>query len=475
MMARPIRILILAVSALVVVAVVAGLLAWWLVDTDRLGEELENRLAEALDMEVEIGEPPGLSLWRGAVVTIADPELRREGQVVARADSLRVRLDVSALLTGELRPTEVHLERAEASIERFGPGEFSIRLPETEGETLDALSLRRVRLDDARLSYLDGVSELEWLFEGCDLDLRNLRHDGGEREEALATLRFEGELECEGLSQDRIELSDMSADLRARDGVVEIEPISATMFDGQWSGKLTADLSDSPPGFAAEGQLSQFDLGSFMAMLEPEPGAAGKLDLDVAFTARGRTWQEIRESSEGSISLSAGELVLEGYDLDDELDGYADTQRFNLVDVGAVFLAGPFGLVASRGYAFTGMLDGSEGSTTIEQMISEWQVENGLARASDVAFRTPENRLALSGALDFNDYRFDDLKVAVVDSDGCSIVEQRISGRFREPEVEQPNFLVTIAGPLLDLLERGVEAITDEDCEAFYSGSISHP
>jgi hypothetical protein len=37
------------------------------------------------------------------------------------------------------------------------------------------------------------------------------------------------------------------------------------------------------------------------------------------------------------------------------------------------------------------------------------------------------------------------------------MVEQRISGPCREPEVEQTGFLVTIAEPLHDLLERGVQ------------------
>lgn len=474
-MAKPIRILLLVIASLVVLAVAALLLAWWLVDTERAGEHLETRFAEALDMEVDIGKPPVLNLFQGASITLVDPELRREGQVLFRADSVRVRMDMYSLLSGDLRPIEIHLQQPELSIERISPGVFNIQPPGIEGAAFDEMSLRRVQFTDARLSFLDRESEIEWLLEDCDMDLRDLGHAGGEMQQVLATLATKGDLHCNKLSQDQFTAFDLSIGIEADQGFFEVTPVSATVFEGALSGQLTADFSVNPPEFSLASQLSQFDLAAFMAMLEPESTTPGKMDLDVDLNAHGETWQTIRNSAAGTVVLTSGELILEGYDLDEELDDYSATQRFNLIDVGAVFLAGPVGLVASRGYAFTGLLEGSEGSTRIEQMVSQWRIDDGVAQASDVAFRTPKNRLALAGALDFNEYRFDDMRVAVVDSEGCPIVEQRITGPFREPEVEQPNFLVTVAGPLLDLVDRGVRAITDEDCEAFYTGSIQHP
>ena len=65
--------------------------------------------------------------------------------------------------------------------------------------------------------------------------------------------------------------------------------------------------------------------------------------------------------------------------------------------------------------------------------------------------------------------------MAVLDRDGCAIVEQTITGSFDDPDVNQPNFLVAAAGPLLDLVESGLQAITGEECETFYSGSVAHP
>lgn len=451
------------------------LAAWLLLDTDRVREQLEAGLGEALQMDVQIGQPVRFGLLRGVRVKFGDIEASREGEIVATAADASARLSLFSLLTGNIRLVELHIDQPELSVERYGPGMFNVYETKTEPGALEALSVPRVRVTDARLTWLDQPSKLEWVFEECDLNLRNIAHAGGRLEQALATLGAEGDLKCRTASQDRFSATGLSADIRGENGLFAVDPIIGTVFEGQASAQLEADLSSATPGFGLNARLSELDLGSFLGAMEPEQSATGKMECELDLVARGSTWQEIRNTAAGSISLSAGELILEGFDLDEELDDYASTQRFNLIDVGATLLAGPIGLAASRGYSFGGLLGESGGSTTIDRMISEWTVESGMAQARDVAFRTAGNRLALAGALDFGSYRFDNLRVAVLDRAGCAIVEQRVSGPFRNPEIDKPNFLVAVAGPLLDLVKRGVDSITNDECRAFYTGSVAHP
>lgn len=474
-MTARIRMAVLVVSVLIALVVTAALVAWLLVDTDQVRKRLEAGLDESLGMDVQIGQPLRFGLLPGPKVTLADLEVSREGQVVATAESVSVRFAVFSLLAGKVHPVDFHIKRPELSVVRFSPGVLNMHEPESEPGELDELSLQRLQVSDARVSYLDQASGAEWLFEHCDLDLRNIRHDGGVLEQALATLAAEGELQCRTLGQERFAVTELSAKFHGDNGVFALEPMNAIAFEGEISGRIEVDLSSGTPGIRLENRLAEFDFGAFMSMLEPDQAATGKIDLELVLDAQGRNWQEFRESATGMLELSSDRLTIDGYDLDKELESYAKTQRFNLIDVGAVFLAGPVGLLATRGYAFTDVLQGSEGSTGIDRMVSEWTVENGVAQARDVAFRTPENRLALTGALDFGNHRFEDLRVAVVDPDGCAVVEQRITGPFGEPEIEQPNFLVAVSGPMLDLVKRGIQAITDDDCEIFYTGSMSHP
>ncbi len=63
--------------------------------------------------------------------------------------------------------------------------------------------------------------------------------------------------------------------------------------------------------------------------------------------------------------------------------------------------------------------------------------------------------------------------MALIDSRGCIKVEQKVSGTFRQPVVEQPSVVESFFGPALGLLKKGAELIAGEDeCEVFYEGSV---
>lgn len=467
------RIGLLVVLLVAALAVTATLVAWWLVDTDQIKQRLEGELTDTLGLDVEIGAPLQFGIVQGPSITLADLEMSREGQVVASAESASVGFSVSRLLVGDVHPTDLHIIQPELKVERTPSGAFNIYQPQPG--KLKEFTLQRLRVSDATISYRDQSTEMKWQGENCSVDLRNIRHHGGALKQVLETLAAGGELQCDAVSQDRFRISRLSVTARGENGVFELDPVTATAFEGELSARAEIDVSSQPPAIELESRLAEFDFGAFLNLLNPDQEAAGKIDLELVLHTKGGSWQELRQHASGSLDLHSGELGFEGFDLDEKLDDYTDTQSFNLVDAGAVFLAGPVGLAVTRGYEFTGLLGGSEGSTTIERMVSKWSIEEGVAQASDVAFRTPENRLALSGALNFGNYSFKDLRVAVVDADGCAVVDQQITGPFYEPEIDRPNVLVTVTGPMLELVERGVQAITGKECETFYAGSVEHP
>ena len=115
------------------------------------------------------------------------------------------------------------------------------------------------------------------------------------------------------------------------------------------------------------------------------------------------------------------------------------------------------------------------GGSAYAKLISEWNLEDGILRAGDVALSTEENRLALTGGLDFVNLRFENTRVAVIDGKGCAVVEQLIEGEFRDPRIEKPHFLVPLVGPLVNILRQGVELFIDAECEPFYTGRLEHP
>jgi AsmA protein len=153
---------------------------------------------------------------------------------------------------------------------------------------------------------------------------------------------------------------------------------------------------------------------------------------------------------------------------------YEASQSFNLVDVGAFFFAGPFAPLITKGYNFASLFQGAGGSSRIRALVSDWKVARGIARANDAAMATNENRIALTGSLDFANERFNDVTVAVVDGKGCAKVRQKIRGPFRKPEVEKVNVLQSAAGPALKLFKQAKKLFGGK-CEVFYAGSVAPP
>ncbi len=147
---------------------------------------------------------------------------------------------------------------------------------------------------------------------------------------------------------------------------------------------------------------------------------------------------EFKQSAEGKISLSGNNLTLTGADLDQAIARYGASQNYNLLDLSAFVLAGPFGLMATKGYELSTLADNAGSSTRIGKVVSRWKVTKGVAHAEDVAMATGENRLAFQGALDFVRDEYSDVVVAVIDSNGCEKVRQRVHGPIAKPVVEKP-------------------------------------
>jgi len=180
---------------------------------------------------------------------------------------------------------------------------------------------------------------------------------------------------------------------------------------------------------------------------------------------------ETAESAEIGVVFAAPRI-----DLDRVLETYEKTQRVSLVDLGAFFITGPLGTLLTKGYDFGSVYAASlGGKSTIQILVSDWRVKNGVAEAQDVAFSTKENRVAMKGRLDFVKERFDDVTVAVVDEKGCVRFTQKVHGSFEHPQVEKVSTLKSLAGPVLNLFEKTSELLKGGECEVFYAGSVKHP
>jgi AsmA protein len=474
-MSRSLKVILFAVGGFVGLLVLVALALLLFVDANAYKPRLEAVASGALGMEVSVGGRLGFGLFPGMRVTLQDVTIRNRGKDLATVQQASLGIDLLPLLQKEIRIGKIALKHPVISIERDRNGKFNFEQPVVAGAVLPALDLARLTLSDAILVYTDNQSGQGFEAGDCNLDLRRLRLADGARPDLMKRLSFAAQLACGEIRKNDFTVSDLKFTASGKHGSFELKPVTMHFLGAQGSGSIQADFSGSVPRYHVRYALPQFRSEEFFKTLSPRKVAQGPMDFSAKLSMQGKTVNEMKQTADGEASLRGENLTLDGIDLDRVLSRIESSQNFNLVDVGAFFFAGPFGLAVTKGYDFASIFQGSEGRSEIRTLVSDWKVERGVAQARDVAMATNQNRIALHGGLDFVNERFDDVTMAIIDAKGCATVRQKISGSFQKPAVEKPNILMSLTGPARRLLKKGRNLFPGGECEVFYAGSVAPP
>ena len=427
--------------------------------------QLQEKIAAALRLEASIGGELEIAFLPGLQLTMNDLHIGKAGADVAVVKQFSFGIDFLPLLHKEVRINNVAVQNPAIFLERYEDGTYNIRKPEPHVK----LSLARIVVADATLQFKDAISGSEYEASACDLDLHALRPLHRESLDHITDLDITASLVCAEVRKNDLTMTDLNFSAEGKKGLFNLKPVTMHMFGAQGEGNLLADFSGAVPQYQISYSLPQFLIEDFFKTLAPQKTVAGTMDFSTSLTLQGKTLAEVKQTMTGTILLRGENLSINGTDLDEQFARFESSQNFNLVDAGAFLFAGPLGLVVTKGYNFANIFLDAGTSSEIRAVISDWTVEAGVAQAKDVAMTTNENRIALKGGLDFYNKQFKDVTIALLDVDGCAIVKQEIHGSFQAPEIEKPNVLVSLAGPILSLLRKLVPA---DDCEVFYTGSL---
>ncbi len=462
------------VGLVVLVAVVATL-----VFRANAKPRLQALASSALDMEVSVGGPVAVGFSPGLHIAYADVHAHKRGVEIASAAEIDVGIEILPLFRGEVRIGSLDLQRLRIAIERNRDGTLNVSRTTAVPATHPDWSVNRVSASDATVLYTNRLSGRYVEAADCSLDVGNLHFRSKEGSGVTQRLSLSGILACGQIQTNRITASDVQISADGKDGIFDFDPLAMHLLGGQGSGKIHADFTGSVPAYEVHYGLAQFRIDEFLIFMSPEKAerksvGEGFLDLTTHLTLQGESVEELTQSAVGVASVHGRSIRLEIGDLDHKFSRLESSQRFSLVDVVGTFFAGPLALGITKGYDFARVFEGGDGSSAIRVLVSDWQVERGVAHATDVAMATDKNRVALKGNLDFVNGRFDDVTVALVDAEGCALARQKIRGPFGQPDVEKPDVLGAVTGPARTLVRQAKDLLGGK-CEVFYAGSVESP
>lgn len=244
--------------------------------------------------------------------------------------------------------------------------------------------------------------------------------------------------------------------------------------DALQTGRLAINLAPDEPEWNFRYDVKHSPIEKLVSRFHKGKFLEGPIDYSIDLTTRGMTWSSARSNLEGFFEVRSDSIRVYGIDIDDILRKFQKSQKINLTDIGAVVLAGPVGIVATKGTDFVVLAAielHPDQHTEVTNLLTRWTLRNQTLTTEDVAFATTQNRIAFSGSINFAQDSIPGIRVAVVDKNGCSLMDQRLYGKFGSLKTGKLNVAKTLLGSVINF----VDAIVGKDCAPIYTGKVAHP
>lgn len=440
---------------------------------------IEAATSTALGMDVRIKGKVGISLFPAFGLSLKDVNVRNKGLDVVTIEKMRIGLKLIPLARFEIKIIRVGLVKPVFSILRSKHERFNLEKP---GRRLweKLLAVKKISISKGSLVYTDEISGEKIEVGDLDLSIRNLFSNGTDSSEPFKNISFTGDIRCKTLKIYNVTLMNIVMRAAGGKGILDINPVSMNIFGGTGNGSIHVDMTGSSPHYRVIYTLNRVRIEEFLQQYSlkkiPRKIIEGPVNFSVDLTAMGKSADEVKRSLNGNLSLNGENLMLYNIDIDALIMKYERSQNFNLVDVGAFLLAGPFGPLLTKSYNLARLYEESQGGKgIIRKLVSDWKVKNGIAEARDVAFASKKQRVAMKGGLNLINERFVDVTIAALDKRGCAVYSEKVRGPFRNPQIEKEGIFKSITGFVSNPLEDAWKFIQGKKCTVFYSGSVAQP
>ena len=473
---KPIIWLLVVFVALVVIVFVAAS-----VIVNRFKPDLENALTKNIGMETKIDGPIALKILPGISLVANNIKVISNETYFFRAKTIEISLDYLKLFSSEIHVNALHFNDPQVYIARDKDGVFNYQTAFAGMPGLNSddnnyrLVLDELTINNGRIFYIDIEQGDSLVADGISLHSEEMNLPGTIDNIDPTAIEFSGFVEVNSFKLNMLQADSLHFQIDSRSGKLSIKPKDKSYFRGKSSGKAIVDLTQKPVFIHIQHEINGLDIGEFQIAAGAKELLFGSLNLNLDVTFQSFNWNQAFKTIKGEIKVEGENLLMQGIDLDKALAVYEATQEFDVSNLGALFVSGPYGAVFSKGMNYVAILTSDLGDATeINKFVSNWNLNKGIAKAQDVALSTNKYRLALNGNLDFTNNTYNNIVIAMINADGCAAISEEMNGSFIRPETQTLSSFIGLSGPAENFWMELAKP-SRKTCEPFYKGSIEHP
>lgn len=195
---------------------------------------------------------------------------------------------------------------------------------------------------------------------------------------ALKKFNAEGSLNIGSLKVANVKTSNVHIKLKANQGVAELAPFSANLYEGSMSGSLRVDARNTP-SIAFKQNMNGIAIGPLMVDAINNDMLNGKGTLTLDITSSGSTVGALKKSLNGTASVNLADGAVKGIDIAGTLRSVKD--KLNIMKQSST-------------------ASDKTQKTDFSEMVASFTIKNGVAHNEDLSIKAPLFRIGGNGDID---------------------------------------------------------------------------
>ncbi|HEY8117813.1 MAG TPA: AsmA family protein [Methylophilaceae bacterium] len=196
---------------------------------------------------------------------------------------------------------------------------------------------------------------------------------------ALKQINANGDLRIGWLKLANVKSTNVHIKLNADDGVAELAPFSANLYDGSMAGSLKVDARTTP-SVAFKQDMKGIAIGPLLVDAINNDMLSGKGTLSVDVTSQGATVGALKKALNGKAAVNLADGAVKGIDIAGTLRSVKD--KLNVLK------------------SQTTVEGDKSKKTDFSEMVASFNIKNGVAHNDDLSMKAPLFRITGSGDID---------------------------------------------------------------------------